>query len=113
LIGAGPVVDPAPVDPAAVDQDMPAVPRMVLVVRAARCIPHGPAPVALPAPVDGLPLAPLALVLVRAPDSVRLALAQVAQAVLLRLQGRLRVLRGQLRNSGVDASSIPRRRKAQ
>ena len=73
MIVAGPVVDPAPVDPAVVDQDMPAVPRMVLVVRAGRCIPHGPAPVALPAPVDGLPLAPLVLVLVRAPDSVRLA----------------------------------------
>jgi hypothetical protein len=107
------VVDPAPVDPAAVDQDMPAVPRMVLVVRAVRCIPHGPAPVALQAPVDGLPLALLGLVLVRVPDSVRLAPAQVAQAVLLRLQGRLRVPRGQLRNSGVDASSIPRPRKAQ
>ncbi len=75
MIVAGPVVDPDPVGPAAVDQDMPAVPRMVLVVRAGRCIPHAPAPVALPAPVDGLPLAPLAPVLVRAPDSVRLALA--------------------------------------
>jgi hypothetical protein len=73
LIVAGPVVDPAPVDPAAVDQDMPVVPRMVLVVRVGRCIPHGPAPVALPAPVEGLPLAPHGLVLVRAPDSVRLA----------------------------------------
>jgi hypothetical protein len=73
LIVAGQVVDPAPVDPAAVAQDMPAVPRMVLVVRAGRCIPHGPAPVALPAPVEGLPLAPHGLVLVRAPDSVRLA----------------------------------------
>jgi hypothetical protein len=113
LIGAGPVADPAPVDPAAVDQDMPAVPRMVLVVRAVRCIPHGPAPVALPAPVDGLPLALRALVLVRGPDLVRLALAQVAQAVSLRLQGRLLVPRGQLRNSGADASSIPRPRKAQ
>jgi hypothetical protein len=75
LIVAGQVVDPAPVDPAVVDQDMPAVPRMVLVVRAGRCIPHGPAPVALPAPVDGLPLAPHGLVLERAPDSARLALA--------------------------------------
>jgi hypothetical protein len=73
LIVAGPVVDPAPVAPAAADQDMPAVPRMVLVVRAVRCIPHGPAPVVLPAPVDGLPLAPHGLVLVRAPDSVPLA----------------------------------------
>ena len=73
MIVAGPVVDPAPVDRAAVDQDMPAGPRMVLVVRAGRCIPHGPAPVALPAPVDGLHLAPHGLVLVRAPDSVRLA----------------------------------------
>ena len=73
MIVAGPVVDPDPVDPAPVDQDMHRVLGMVLVVRAGRCIPHGPAPVALPAPVDGLPLAPLALVLVRAPDSVRLA----------------------------------------
>ena len=113
MIGAGPVVDPAPVDPAAVDQDIPPAPRMVLVARAGRCIPHGPSPAARALPVDGPPLAPLALVLVRAPDSVRLALAQVAQAVLLRLQGRLRVLRGQLRNSGVDASSTPRPRKAQ
>ena len=113
MIVAGPVVDPDPVGPAAVDPDMPAVPRMVLVVRAGRCIPHGPAPVALPAPVDGPPLAPLGLVLVRAPDSVRLAPAQVARAVSLRLQGRLLVPRGQLRNSGVDASSIPRPRKAQ
>ena len=73
MIVAGLVVDPAPVDPAVVDQDMPVVPRMVLVVRAVRCIPHGPAPVALPAPVDVLPLAPHGLVLVRAPDSARLA----------------------------------------
>ncbi len=73
MIVAGPVVDPAPVGPVVVDQDMPAVPRMVLVVRAVRCIPHGPAPVALPAPVDVLPLAPHGLVLERAPDSVRLA----------------------------------------
>jgi hypothetical protein len=63
-----------------VDQDMPAVPRMVLVVRAGRCIPHGPALVALPAPVDGLPLAPPGLVLARAPASVLLAPAQVARA---------------------------------
>ena len=81
MIVAGPVVDPDPVGPAAVDQDMPAVPRMVLVVRAGRCIPHGPAPVALQAPVDVLPLARLGLALVRVPDSVRLALARVAQAV--------------------------------
>ena len=81
MIVAGPVVDPDPVGPAAVAQDIRPVPRMVLVVRAGRCIPHGPAPVALPAPVDGLPLAPLGLALVRAPDSVRLAPAQVAQAV--------------------------------
>jgi hypothetical protein len=73
LIVAGPVVDPDPVGPAVVDQDMPAAPRMVLVVPAGQCIPRGPAPVALPAPVDGLPLAPLALVLARVPDSVRLA----------------------------------------
>jgi hypothetical protein len=113
LIVAGPVVDPVLADPAVVDQDMPAVPRMVLVVRAGRCIPHGPAPVALQAPVDGLPLAPRGLVLVRVPDSVRLAPAQVAQVVSLRLQGKLLVPRGRLRNSGVDASSIPRPRKAQ
>jgi hypothetical protein len=81
LIVAGPVVDPAPVGPAVVDQVMPAVPRMVLVVRAGRCIPHGPAPVALPAPVDGLPLAQLGLVLARVPALVRLAPAQVARAV--------------------------------
>ena len=81
MIVAGPVVDPAPVDPAAVDQDMPVVPRMVLVVRAARCIPHGPAPVALPAPVDGPPLALRGPALVHAPASVRLVPAQVAQAV--------------------------------
>jgi hypothetical protein len=81
LIVAGPVVDPDPVDPAPVDQDMHRVLGMVLVVRAGRCIPHGPAPVALPAPVDGPPLARRGLVLVRAPASVRLVPAQVAQAV--------------------------------
>jgi hypothetical protein len=113
LIVAGPVVDPDPVGPAVVDQDMPAAPRMVLVVPAGQCIPRGPAPVALPAPVDGLPLARLGMVLARAPASARLGLAQVAQAVSLRLQGKLRVRRGQLRNSGVGASSIPRPRKAQ
>jgi hypothetical protein len=112
LIVAGPVVDPDPVGPVA-DQDMPAGPRMVLVVPAVRCIPRGPAPVALPAPVDGPPLAPLGLVLVPVPVLVRLAPAQVAQAVSLRLQGRLRVLRERLRNSGVGASSIPRPKKAQ
>jgi hypothetical protein len=73
LIVAGPVVDPDPVGPAVVDQDMPAGPRMVLVVPAVRCIPRGPAPVALPAPVDGLPLALLGLVLARVPALVRLA----------------------------------------
>jgi hypothetical protein len=81
LIVAGPVVDPDPVGPAAVDQDMPAVPRMVLVVRAGRCIPREPAPVALRAPVVVLPLARLGLALVRVLVSVRLGLAQVAQAV--------------------------------
>jgi hypothetical protein len=79
LIVAGPGVDPDPVDP--VDQDTHRVPRMVLVVRAGRCIPLGPRPVALPAPVGGPPLAQRDLVLVRAPASVRLAPAQVAQAV--------------------------------
>ena len=73
---AGPVVDPA-----AVDQDMPAVPRMVLVVRAVRCIPHGPAPVALPAPVDGLPLVLRGLDLAPAPVLVRPGPVQVAQGV--------------------------------
>ena len=81
MIVAGPVVDPDLVGPAAVAQDMPAVPRMVLVVRAGRCIPHGPSPVARAPPVDGPPLAQRGLVLVRAPASVRLAPAQVAQAV--------------------------------
>ena len=81
MIVAGPEVDPDPVDPAPVDQDMHPVPRMVLAVRAGRCIPHGPAPVALPAPVDGPPLALRGLALVRAPALVRLAPAWVAQAV--------------------------------
>jgi hypothetical protein len=54
---------------------------MVLVVRAGRCIPHGPSPVARAAPVDGPPLAPRGLALARAPASVRLALALVAQPV--------------------------------
>jgi hypothetical protein len=81
LIVAGPAADPDPVDPAQVDQDMHRGPRMVLVARAGRCIPHGPSPVVLQAPVDGPPLAPRGLVLVRAPASVRLAPAQVAQAV--------------------------------
>jgi hypothetical protein len=73
LIVAGPVVDPDPVVLVAVDQDMPAGPRMVLVAPAVRCIPRGPAPAALPALVDGLPLAPLGLVLARAPALVHLA----------------------------------------
>jgi hypothetical protein len=81
LIVAGPQADPDPVDLAPVDPDMHPVPRMVLVARVGRCIPHGPSPVALPAPVDGPPLARRGLVLVRAPASVRLAPAQVAQAV--------------------------------
>jgi hypothetical protein len=81
LIVAGPAVDPDRVDPAPVDQDMHRVPRMVLVAHAGRCIPHGPAPVALRAPEDGPPLARRGLVLVRAPASVRLVPAQVAQAV--------------------------------
>jgi hypothetical protein len=54
---------------------------MVLVARAGRCILRGPAPVALPAPVDGPPLAPRGLDLARAPDLVRLAPAPVAQVV--------------------------------
>ncbi len=57
------------------------VPGMVLVVRAGRCISHGLAPVALPAPVDGPPLARHGLVLVRVPASVPLAPMQVVQAV--------------------------------
>ncbi len=80
MIVAGPAVDLDLADPA-VAQDIRPVPRMALVVRADRCIPHGPAPVVLPAPVDGLPLALRGLDLVRAPDSVRLAPVQVAQAV--------------------------------
>jgi hypothetical protein len=78
LIVAGPAVDPAPAD-LAVAQDIRPVPRMVLVVRAGRCIPHGPAPVALQALVDGLPLALRGLALVRAPASVRLVPALVAR----------------------------------
>ena len=81
MIVAGQAVDPDQVDPAPVDQDMHRVPRMVLAAHAGRCIPHGPAPVALPAPEDGPPLARRGLVLVRAPASVRLAPAQVAPAV--------------------------------
>ena len=81
MIVAGPVVDPGPVGPAPVGQGMHRVPGMVLVVRAGRCIPHGLAPVALPAPVDGPPLAPRGLVLVRALASVRLAPALVVPAV--------------------------------
>jgi hypothetical protein len=81
LIVAGPAVDPDRVDPAPVDQDMHRVPRMVLVARAGRCIPHGPSPAARALPVDDPPLARRGLVLVRAPASVRLVPAQVAQAV--------------------------------
>jgi hypothetical protein len=80
LIVAGPAVDPDLADPA-VAQDIRPGPRMVLVARAGRCIPRGPAPVALQAPVDGPPLALRALVSVHAPVSVRLALVPVAQAV--------------------------------
>jgi hypothetical protein len=54
---------------------------MVLVVRAGRCIPRGPALVDLRAPVDGLPLAPRGLALAHAPDSARLAPVRVAQVV--------------------------------
>ncbi len=80
MIVAGPAVDLDLADPA-VAQDIRPVPRMVLVVRAGRCIPRGPAPVALPAPADGPPLALRALVSVLVPDSVRLAPAPVAQVV--------------------------------
>jgi hypothetical protein len=73
LIVAGPVVDPDPVGLVVVDQDMPADPRMVLVVLAVRCILRGPALAALPAPVAGLRLAPLGLVLARVPALARLA----------------------------------------
>jgi hypothetical protein len=73
LIVAGQQADPDPVDPAPVDQDIHPAHRMVLVARAGRCIPHGPSPAAPVAPVDGPPLAPRGLVLVRAPASVRLA----------------------------------------
>jgi hypothetical protein len=77
---AGPVVDLDRVVPVVV-QDIRPVPRMVLVVRAGRCIPHGPARVALPAPVDGQPLALRGLVLVLVLASVRLAPAQVGRVV--------------------------------
>jgi hypothetical protein len=77
---AGRAVDPAPAD-LAVGQDIRPVPRMALVVRGGRCIPHGLAPVALQAPVDGPPLALRGLALVRAPVSVRLAPALVARVV--------------------------------
>jgi hypothetical protein len=80
LIVAGPVVDLDLADPA-VAQGIRPGPRMVLVARAGRCILRGPAPVALPAPVDGPPLAPRGLDLARAPDLVRLAPAPVAQVV--------------------------------
>ena len=80
MIVAGPAVDLDLADPA-VAQDIRPVPRMVLVVRAGRCIPHGLAPVALPAPVDGPPLALRGPALVHAPASVRLVPAQVAQVV--------------------------------
>jgi hypothetical protein len=81
LIVAGRQVDPGPVGPAPVDQDTPAVPRMVLAARGAQCTPHELSPAVLPAPVDALPLVRPGLVLVRAPASVRLAPARVAQAV--------------------------------
>jgi hypothetical protein len=80
LIVAGPVVDPDLADPA-VAQDIRPGPRMVPVVRVGRCIPRGPAPVALQAPADGPPLALRALVSVHAPVSVRLAPVPVVQAV--------------------------------
>ncbi len=81
MIVAGLQADPAPVDPVPVDQDMHRVPGMVLAVRAGRCIPRGPALVALPALVDGPLLAPHGLVLVRVPASVRRAPVQGAQVV--------------------------------
>jgi hypothetical protein len=80
LIVAGLPVDPA-VDLAQGDPDTHRVPRMVLVVRGARCIPRAPRLVALLAPGDGPPLAPRGLVLVPAPALARLVPAQVAQAV--------------------------------
>jgi hypothetical protein len=80
LIAAGPAVDPDPADPA-VAQDMRRAPRMVLVVRAGRCIPRGPSPVALPAPEAGPRLALHALDLARAPASVRLGPVPAARAV--------------------------------
>lgn len=80
LIVADPGVVPDRVALAPVAQDIRRVPRMVLVAPVGRCIPHEPAPEALPAPVDGQPLALRGLDLVRAPASVHLAPAQVGQA---------------------------------
>jgi hypothetical protein len=80
-IAAGLRADPAQVAPVQEDRDTLPVPRMVLVVRAGRCIPLAPAPVALRALGEGLLLAPRGPALARAPGSARLGLAQVAQAV--------------------------------
>ncbi len=80
MIVAGPVA-PDPVSVLAlVDPDMLPRPQEVLVVRAGRCIPRGPVPVALPDPVAVPALALRALVLVPAPVLVRLAPEWVAQA---------------------------------
>jgi hypothetical protein len=101
------------VDQALLDQDLPpGRPRMDLAVRAGRCIPRAPSRVALRAPVDGLPLAPPGLALARGPLLVHPGLVQAAPADSRRLQAKLPGHKGRLRNNVVDASSIPRPRKA-
>jgi hypothetical protein len=80
LIVAGRAVDLDLADPAVVARDIRPVPRMALVVLAGRCIPRGPAPVALPARAGGPRLVLRAPVSVHVRDLVRLAPASVAQA---------------------------------
>jgi hypothetical protein len=110
-IAAGPVVDLGPVR---VDQvTAQGRSRMDLAVHAGPCTQPGPSPAELPAPADVLVSVlrgrALALVLVLVPP----ALASVPQVASRRLPAKLRGRRERLRSNVVDASNIPRPKKAQ
>ncbi len=78
MIAAAPAEDQQAVDQEPVE-DSAVRSRMDLGVRAGPCIPHGLSQAALPAPAEGLALAPRAPVLAPALVLVRLALAWAVQ----------------------------------
>jgi hypothetical protein len=79
-IAAAPAVDREAADQEPVDQDLaPVRSRMDPAVRAGPCTQRGLSPVELPAPADGLVLAPPGPDSVPGPDLARPALVSVAQ----------------------------------